>query len=117
MNCGGSEDVQQAAARMRQWASEHGEADTQGLMDEEWLALARAALQPEEREHDGYALPVNGGYSGYAARCWDCDWKGCLYSANPDGKRHAKTEAMYHSRNNKIACCSRCRLALTEEEA
>lgn len=33
-----------AAARMKAWASEHGEADTNGLQPDEWVALARAAL-------------------------------------------------------------------------
>jgi hypothetical protein len=29
---------------MRAWAEENPQADTQGLMDDEWEALARAAL-------------------------------------------------------------------------
>lgn len=33
-----------AQSRMRNWAAEHPEADTQGLMPDEWVALARAAL-------------------------------------------------------------------------
>jgi hypothetical protein len=38
------EQIAGAVSRMRAWAAEHPEADTQGLMDDEWEALARAAL-------------------------------------------------------------------------
>lgn len=34
-----------AAARMRAWAEENPQADTQGLMDDEWAALASAAVE------------------------------------------------------------------------
>lgn len=33
-----------AAERMKAWASKHGECDVQGVMDYEWVELARAAL-------------------------------------------------------------------------
>lgn len=41
--------VESAAWRMKEWASAHGECDTQGIMDDEWIALARAALNLPER--------------------------------------------------------------------
>lgn len=33
-----------AVARMKAWANDHGECDVQGVMDYEWVELARAAL-------------------------------------------------------------------------
>jgi hypothetical protein len=52
---------------MKAWASEHGEADTQGLMDDEWEALATAALglppKPICECDEGLRSPLN---------CWAC---------------------------------------------
>ena len=39
--------VSRAVTRMRAWAARHGEADTQGLMPNEWAELARAALEEQ----------------------------------------------------------------------
>lgn len=44
-------EVVHASARMQRWARRHPEADTQGLDEDEWTGLARAALNlPEEDE-------------------------------------------------------------------
>lgn len=40
--------IESARDRMRTWAEAHGEADTQGLMPDEWTALAIAALGTDE---------------------------------------------------------------------
>lgn len=46
--------VEEAVRRMRAWANNHGEADTQGLMPDEWENLARMALGlPELEDPDG----------------------------------------------------------------
>lgn len=45
-------DVERAAERMRAWAEQHPEADTQGLMPDEWTNLALAALSIPTRGDD-----------------------------------------------------------------
>lgn len=78
------------------------------------------------RPHDGYADVIDGGYGGYQARCWDCDWVGAEHlrgnerdepwgsEASRAHKRNAQNEAAEHSRTNQIACCSKCKRAVDQ---
>lgn len=36
---------------------------------------------------DAYVAPIGGGWDGYQARCWGCDWEGPLRPSGRDGKR------------------------------
>jgi hypothetical protein len=86
--------------------------------------LGDSRLRVEQRPHDGYAAPLDGGYRGYQARCWDCDWTGPehLRGDEPMGteasrthKRSAQLEAAAHSAD-LVDCCSRCKRALNDDE-
>lgn len=87
--------------------------------------MSACSIPVELRPHDGYTFPMNGGYDGYQARCWDCDWTGPehLRGDEPMGsdasrahKAKARMDAGKHSRENKIPCCSKCKRALTVGE-
>lgn len=74
------------------------------------------------RAHDAYTQPLGGGYLGYQARCWDCDWRGAEYlrgdelmgtEASRVHKLNAKREATEHRETtSQIPCCSKCKVAL-----
>ena len=85
--------------------------------------MTGACLRVELRQHDGYAATLDGGYKGYQARCWDCDWTGPehLRGDEPMGteasrvhKRKAQMDAGKHSRDNQIECCSLCKRAIPD---
>lgn len=49
--------------------------------------------------HAAYADPINGGYGGYQAACWDCNWRDdVVYDAGRDGKSRAQETAARHRR-------------------
>jgi hypothetical protein len=81
------------------------------------------SIPTEMRPHDGYVECIDGGYRGYQARCWDCDWVGeeHLRGDEPLGtdasrahKYAARLEAAAHSESHLIECCSKCRRALRD---
>lgn len=81
-------------------------------------------IPTEMRPHDAYADCLDGGYRGYQARCWDCDWAGAIYlrgnepmgtEASRQHKRNAQLEAAEHRATATVECCSRCRIALKED--
>jgi hypothetical protein len=56
--------------------------------------------------HNSYTQPLDSGYRGYQARCWDCDWRGTEYlrgdeeMGTPESRAHKKNahrEAAEHS--------------------
>jgi hypothetical protein len=50
-----------------------------------------------ERRQHGQALDcINGGYGGYQARCWYCDWRGPVRPPDRDGKREARADYALH---------------------
>jgi hypothetical protein len=78
-----------------------------------------------ERSHDAYAAPLDGGYKGYQARCWDCDWTGTEFlrgdepmgtEASRQHKRKAQVEAAEHSEANTVPACSKCGRAVNPED-
>lgn len=55
--------------------------------------------------HDSYVQPLNGGFTGYQARCWNCEWIGPVHLrgdepvGTPESRRHkmlARDEAYDH---------------------
>lgn len=60
--------------------------------------------------HASFANPLDGGYRGYQAQCWDCDWQGTEYLRGDEEmgteesrvhKRNAVREARQHARDTK----------------
>lgn len=58
--------------------------------------------------HESYADCLDGGYRGYQAACWDCDWRGTVYLRGDEEmgteesrahKRNARREAAEHQRD------------------
>lgn len=73
---------------------------------------ARATIRAWEMRngHDAYVEPLDGGYWGYMAACWDCDWKGPKYlrgdeeMGTPESRIHkqnARRDAAEHRRETK----------------
>lgn len=71
------------------------------------MQKARATIRAWEARfgHDSYVDCLDGGYAGYQARCWDCDWEGPEHlrgdeeMGTPESrahKHHAKEEAAQH---------------------
>jgi hypothetical protein len=81
------------------------------------------SIPTEMRPHDAYIDCLDGGYRGYQARCWDCDWTGVEHlrgdeqmgtEASRAHKHNARLEAAEHAVTERIECCSKCRRALSE---
>lgn len=73
------------------------------------VAEARRTIEAWEKRagHDAYAQPLDGGYKGYQAMCWDCDWHGTQHLRGDEvlgseesyaHKRRARLEAVEHRR-------------------
>lgn len=87
---------------------------------------AEGCIPVEVRPHDAYTFPLEGGFRGYVARCWDCDWIGAEHlrgdepmgtEASRNHKRQAQQEAAEHARTHTVAACSKCHRTLRELEA
>ena len=85
--------------------------------------LSVGSIPTEMRPHDGYCEALDGGYKGYQARCWDCDWTGTKYLRGDEEwgtdesrrhKRNAQIEVAEHRETTMLECCSRCRRSLKE---
>ena len=63
------------------------------------LEVATGAIRHREPGgHSAYVHPLNDGWVGFQARCWDCGWRGPVHLrgqedlGSPEGRRH-KTQA------------------------
>lgn len=70
---------------------------------------ANREFPDDDDGHDSYVQPLDGGYKGYQAKCWDCDWAGPEHLRAedlnaPEGqahKRNARNEAHQHRQDTK----------------
>ena len=78
------------------------------------------------RPHQAYANPLDGGWAGFQAACWDCDWTGTEFLWGEEGfgteegrahKRNAHREAREHEATaSPVRSCSRCKRSLPSVE-
>lgn len=63
------------------------------------VLAARALIHrwTKRNGHDAYVNPLEGGFQGYRAECWDCDWRG------PDHLRGGEPLGTPESRAHKSA--------------
>jgi hypothetical protein len=77
------------------------------VQEPEEVSEARAVVKAWEQRfgHDSYVDCLDGGYKGYQARCWDCDWAGPEHlrgdeqMGTPESRAHkqqAKEDAAGH---------------------